>query len=106
MHFGANIGAAGGRMRLQSSSDEIEAKALESATAAGAQFAQRVPRGTVPGGDARNIHVGGGRYVSTLGSSEVFHSQADRWPSVVDVGAVGRYATAFSRLAVTLASAT
>jgi hypothetical protein len=104
IHFGANIGAADGRMRLQTSSDEIEAKALESATRAGAQIAQRVPRGSVPGGEARNIHIGGGRYASTLGSSNVFHSQADRWPSAVDVGAVARFATAFSQLAVRLAS--
>jgi len=104
MHFGANIGAANGRMRLQSSSDEIEAKAVEAAGRAGAQFAQRVPRGTVPGGEARNIHVGGGRYVSTLGSSNLFHSQTDRWPSAVDVAAVARFASAFSQLAVRLAS--
>jgi hypothetical protein len=106
MHFGANIGAANGRARLQSSSDEIEAKALEQMTRALAAVPQRVPRGTVPGGEARNIHVGGARYVSILGGSEVFHSQADRWPAAVDVQALARYATAFSNLAVALASAT
>jgi hypothetical protein len=105
MHFGANIGAAEGRARLQSSSDEIEAKALEQMTRASAAEPQRVPRGTVPGGEARNLHVGGARYVSILGSSQLFHSQADRWPASVDVQALARYATAFSNLAVALGSA-
>jgi hypothetical protein len=103
IHLGANIGAAGGRPRLQASSDEIEAMAAAAFERAGTPVQQRVPRGNVPGGEARNIHVGGGRYVSLLGSSPVFHSEADRWPSAVDVAAVGRYATAIGELAVGLA---
>jgi hypothetical protein len=52
----------------------------------------------VPAGEARNIHVGGGRYVSLLGTSPYFHSAADRFPDAVDVPAVARYAAAVGRL--------
>ena len=103
IHLGANIGAAGGRMRLQSSDDEMEASALAALGRASATVADRVPRGTVPAGEARNIHVGGGRYASLLGSGQYFHSLADRWPAAVDAAAVGRYAAAVADLVVTLA---
>src|SRR5262245_32256661 len=104
IHLGANIGAAGGQMRLQASDDEMEgrmARALEEASAA---VRQRVPRGTVPAGEARNIHIAGGRYVSLLGSGRFFHTQQDRWPVAVDADAVTRYATAVSNLAVAISS--
>jgi hypothetical protein len=103
IHLGANIGAAGGRMRLQASDDQMEERASAALARAGASIADRVARGTVPAGEARNIHVGGGRYVSMLGSGPYFHSLADRWPAVVDVPAVAQYAAAVAELAVTLA---
>ena len=104
MHLGANIGAAGGRPRLQASSDEMERIAVAALMRADSDVEQRVPRGTVPGGEARNIHVGGGRYVSVLGSSPVFHSEADRWPDAVDIAAVARFARALGDVAITLAT--
>lgn len=106
VHLGANIGAAGGRARLQASDDAIEQLALAAMTRVGTGQLQRVPRGTVPAGEARNIHIGGGRYVSLLGSSPFFHSQADRWPVAVDQAAVSRYATAVADVVVSLAMAT
>jgi hypothetical protein len=103
IHLGANIGAAGGQMRLQASDDEIEARMVRALEEASATVRQRVPRGTVPAGEARNIHVGGGRYVSLLGSGKFFHTQQDRWPAAVDVDAITRYAQAVSGLAVAIA---
>ena len=103
IHLGANIGAAGGRMRLQASDDQMEASAAVALGRAAATVADRVPRGTVPAGEARNIHVGGGRYASLLGSGLYFHSLEDRWPVAVDAAAVARYATAVADLVVTLA---
>jgi hypothetical protein len=103
IHLGANIGAAGGQMRLQASDDEVEAKMLKALDEAAATVRQRVPRGTVPAGEARNIHVGGGRYVSLLGSGKFFHTQQDRWPVAIDLDAVTRFATAVSNLAVAIA---
>jgi hypothetical protein len=102
IHLGANIGAAGGAARLQASDDEIEGMANRGLMAAGAVVQQRVPRGTVPGGEARNIHTGGGRYISLLGSGPRFHSPADRWPDAVDVPAVARFAAAFVNVVAAL----
>lgn len=98
IHLGANIGAAGGLARLQASDDAIAAMADAALKQAGAALDRHVPRGTVPAGEARNIHVGGGRYVSLLGTNPLFHSVADRFPDAVDVPTVARYATAAGRL--------
>jgi hypothetical protein len=104
IHLGANIGAAGGQMRLQASDDEIEGRMVRALEEASATVRQRVPRGTVPAGEARNIHVGGGRYVSLLGSGRFFHTQQDRWPVAVDADAVTRYGQAVASLAVAIVS--
>jgi hypothetical protein len=64
--FGANIGAAHGKQRmtrLQASDDEIERTAEEAMEQAGTRVDGKLPRGTVPGGEVRNIHERGGRYV-------------------------------------------
>lgn len=103
VHLGANIGAADGRSRLQSSADDIEALAMTAMQASGARIDARVPRGTVPGGEARNIHVGGGRYVSLLGSGPWFHNPFDLWPQAVDLDAVVKYAQATTELTLALA---
>jgi hypothetical protein len=105
VHLGANIGAAEGRCRLQSSSDEIEAIALGATQRTGARIDRRLPRGSVPAGEARNIHVGGGRYVSLLGSGPYFHNPLDLWPSAVDINAVMQYAAATTELTLALARA-
>lgn len=104
IHLGANIGAAGGVPRLQASDDQIETWAAEALTKAGADVRQRVARGSRPGGEARNIHDGGGRYLSMLGSGPMFHNIADRWPAAVDIAAVSRFSQAFSELTIRLAS--
>jgi hypothetical protein len=103
IHLGANIGAAQGAARLQASDDAIEKLADGALSRAATVVRQRVPRGTRPSGEARNIHDAGGRYVSLLGSGPFFHNVADRWPVAVDVAAAGRFAEAFADLAVTLA---
>ena len=103
IHLGANIGVAGGRVRLQASDDAIEAMADAALARANTRVEQHVPRGTVPAGEARNIHVGGGRYVSLLGSSPYFHNPSDRWPTSVDVPAVAQFARAVADVAATLA---
>lgn len=105
VHLGANIGAAQGRLRLQASADDIATLAVDALTRAGAALAGRVPQGTVPSGEARNIHVGGGRYVSMLGSGPYFHNPMDLWPTAVDLDAVVRYAEAATQVTLALARA-
>jgi hypothetical protein len=105
IHLGACIGAAAGRTTLQSATDEIEGLAVTAFERAGARIDNRIARGTVPAGEARNIHEGGGRYVSLLGSGPHFHNPDDLWPDAVDLEALDRYAAATVELALTLARA-
>lgn len=105
LHLGANIGAANGRTRLQSSGADIEALALAALQKSGASVDTRIPLGTVPAGEARNIHVGGGRYVSLLGSGPYFHNPLDLWPYSVNLDAVVSFAAGVSELTLALARA-
>lgn len=104
IHLGANIGAAGGRARLQASDPSIAAMAVSALNEAAAPQVDRAPQGTVPAGEARNLHVGGGRYLSLLGSSPYFHNMADRWPDAVDLSAVHRFGRAMAACAIRLSS--
>ena len=63
---------------------------------------RRVPRGTVPGGEAEVVHRGGGRYVSVIGANALFHNPNDRGPAAVDVNAVVRFTKAFALVAQAL----
>ena len=75
IHLGANIGAAQGPGNtLQASDDEIESMLAEVATRAGLRIDRRLPRGGVPRGEAENVHRGGGRYISIIGSNDLFHN--------------------------------
>lgn len=106
MHLGANIGAAEGQLRVQSSGDDLESLAADAIARAGGRLDARVPRGNVPAGEARNIHLGGGRYVSLLGSGPHFHNPDDMWPQAVDLDAVVKYARATVDMALALAAQT
>ena len=127
MHFGANIGAAirpgaapsepdsEGQRRdaaaalaagstIQASDDESERLLSDAVTAVGLAIGRRVPRGTVPGGEAEVVHRGGGRYVSVIGANALFHNPQDRGVQTVDVPAIARFTQAFERAARALAS--
>ena len=115
IHLGANIGAAilpsaptptraaassatvpaGPGNSVQASDDEAEAILTRALTAEKIGIARRVPRGTVPAGEAEVVHRGGGRYVSVIGANAFFHNPDDRGPKVVDVPAIERFARAF-----------
>jgi hypothetical protein len=110
VHLGANIGAGAPEarvagVRLQSSDDGLVERVAAALGSAGAPIADRLPRGQVPRGEARNLHVGGARYVSLLGQgNRWFHHQDDRYPASVSAGVVARYARAVSAFVVELAS--
>lgn len=108
IHFGANIGAVNATNRVQAINDELEAKISKALTDAGITVNDKTPRGSIPLGEAGNIHQGngrgGGRYVSLLcPGSPLFHHPADRWPEAVNLAAVALYARAASALAERLA---
>ena len=109
VHLGANIGAGtvdtpGAGVRLQASHDELDDLMSGALSAAGAPVADHLARGLVPAGEARNLHVGGARYVSLLGQSNPwFHHQDDRYPGAVTASRVARYADGVARAVLELA---
>jgi hypothetical protein len=100
IHLGANIGAAQGPANiLQASDDEMESMMAEAMTKAGLRIDRRHPRDVEPLGEARNIHRGGGRFISIIGKNDLFHSPDDHGPSVVDLDVIERFAKAFADVA-------
>ncbi len=99
IHFGANIGAAGGKLSMVSPHDKLRRLLAEGFASQGGALA---PTDTVPNGESRDIHRAGGRYVTLVGSSKLFHLPQDRYPTAVDVDAVADIATASARVAVAL----
>ena len=106
LHFGANIGAAGGRPAALTCSDPAFEDAVARAFAAAPDLyrVNRVPPDQVRG-EAATIREGGGRFISFIGQNAWFHNTGDRWPDAVDVAAVARFAKASAALAVALSSA-
>jgi hypothetical protein len=106
IHLGANIGAAQGPGNiLQASDDEMEQTMARAMTEAGLRIDRHHPRGVEPLGEARNIHRGGGCFVSIIGRNDLFHSPDDRGPEVVDLDGVERFAKAFADVAMLLSRA-
>jgi len=104
IHFGANIGAAQDPGNIiQASDDEMERVLAEPLAAVGLTIDRRVPRGTIPGGEAGVVHRGGGRYMSIIGRNALFHNPADRGPDAVDSSVIARFAAVFTVIAKTLA---
>ena len=104
IHLGANIGAAqGAANHLQASDDAMESLLADAMTAAGLAIDHRLPRGAVPRGEAFNVHRGGGRYISIIGSNDLFHNTRDQGADVVDLAVIERFASAFATVATKLA---
>ena len=102
IHFGANIGAAGGELSLLSASADL--RQLTAAELARAGRAPDVTASTtlVPSGETRDIHRAGGRYFTLVGSNPLFHLPQDRWPHAVDPDVVTRVAAAAAALVLKL----
>jgi len=106
LHLGANVGAATDAANtLQASDDHLDALLSEAMTAVGLNVDRRAPRGRVPSGEAEAVHRRGGRYVSIIGGSALFHNPQDRGPDAVNPDAVARFAQAVTALARQLANA-
>ncbi len=100
IHLGANIGAAvESGNTIQSSDDHLETMLAQAMTEADLGVDRRVPRGTVPGGEAEVIHHGGGRYVSVIGRNALFHNPNDRGPAAIDPKVISRFVTALTEIA-------
>lgn len=102
IHYGANLGATGGKLSVVSTADDLRAQAAAELTEAGQPPDTMVPKSLVPSGETRDIHRAGGRYLTLVGSNPLFHLPQDRWPHAVDVAAVARIANAATRMVVAL----
>ncbi len=102
VHYGANIGAAGGALSLVSPDDDLRSLAAHELEAAGRPAATLAPKTLVPSGETRDIHHAGGRYLTLVGSNRWFHLPQDRWPHAVDAAAIARIAQASARLVLAL----
>lgn len=106
VHLGANIGAAQGPGNvLQASNGALETMMADAMSAVGLAINRRHPRDLEPLGEARNIHRGGGQFISIIGKNDLFHSPDDRGPEVVDPAVIARFARAFAAVATSLAGA-
>ena len=92
VHYGANIGAAGGELSILSADPDLAALAADESTRAGHPPARIAPPSLVPSSETRDIHRAGGRYVTLVGSNPWFHLPDDRWPHAVDPAAIARIA--------------
>ena len=101
MHFGANIGAAGGQLTVCSGHADFSGAMSTALTAAGQAHSVQ-PETLVPNGESRDIHHAGGRYITLVGGSRLFHLPQDRLPDAVDLPAVARSAAAAVRVALDL----
>ena len=102
VHYGANIGAAGGRLSVVSPNEDLRALAAGTFAGTGTPDPVLAPKETVPNGETRDIHRAGGRYVTLVGSNPLFHLPQDRYPAAVDTEAVARFAAASARMVVAL----
>jgi hypothetical protein len=102
VHFGANLGAAGGRLSVMSASDDLPALAAAELARAG-QPHTVAPKTLVPSGETRDIHKKGGSYLTLVGTNPLFHLARDRWPHAVDLAAVAGIAAASARIVAALA---
>ena len=102
VHYGANIGAAGGQLSLVSPEDDLRELAITELAQSGQPPDIVAPKSLVPSGETRDIHRAGGRYLTLVGSNPFFHLPQDRWPHSVDAVAVARIAAAMARLSLRL----
>ena len=106
LHLGANLGAAGGGvLTIRSNVEGLAARMQDTLLAAGYPPAEiALAPGDTANGEAHDILVRGGRFLSLIGSNPRFHDPDDRWPQGVDLpratalcGAVAHIVTELAR---------
>ena len=102
VHYGANLGAAGGVLSLISNQDDLRALGLAELNAAGHPPDDMPWKSLVPSGETRDIHRASGRFLTLVGTNRLFHLPQDRWPHAIDLPAVARIAAASARMVLAL----
>ncbi len=103
VHYGANIGAAGGQLSIQSADAPLREAMRYALTAFGQPPDTMAPVTRVPNGETKDIHRAGGRYVTLVGTNRLFHLPQDRWPTAVEVPAIERVAAGATAMVSALA---
>jgi hypothetical protein len=103
VHYGANIGASGGQLSIQSADEPLRGAMRRALTEAGQPPDTMAPANQVPNGETRDIHRAGGRYVTLVGSNRLFHLPQDRWPDAVDISKIERIAAGAAAMVRALA---
>jgi hypothetical protein len=103
VHWGANLGAAGGNLAVVSPHDDLRHLAAAE-LARTRQPHELAPTTLVPSGETGDIHREGGRYLTLVGTNPLFHLPQDCWPAAVDLAAVTRIAAAAAQIVIALAA--
>jgi hypothetical protein len=101
--FGSDIGAPQQPNLIHASDEALEQWMIRALEKEGLTVSAKTPYDSVARGEARPVQQGGGRFVTLVCSSEVYHNAADRWPEAIDVATLARYASAFANGALELA---
>jgi hypothetical protein len=101
--FGSDIGAPRQPNLIHASDEVLEQWIVRSLEKEGLTVNAKTPFDSAARGEARPVQQGGGRFVTLVCSSKVYHNVADRWPEAVDVATLARYAGAFANGALELA---
>ena len=101
--FGSDIGAPRQPNLIHASDEVLEQWIVRALEKEGLTVNAKTPYGAAARGEARPVQQGGGRFVTLVCSSEVYHNAADRWPEAVDVATLARYASALANGALELA---
>jgi hypothetical protein len=102
VHYGANLGATGGRLSVMSASDDLRDLLATELATAGRPPDVLAPKTQVPSGETRDIHRAGGRYITLVGTNAWFHLPQDRWPHTVEPATITRIAAAAAQMVVRL----
>jgi hypothetical protein len=102
--FGSDIGAPGQPNLIHASDDELEQWVVAAMEKERLVVNAKAPHNSPARGEAGMIQRGGGRYITLVCASDVYHNVADRWPEAVDVALLARYARAFANGALQLAA--
>ena len=101
--FGSDIGAPRQPNLIHASDEVLEQWIVKALEKEGLTVSAKTPYGSAARGEAHPVQQGGGRFVTLVCSSEVYHNVADRWPEAIDVATLARYANAFANGALELA---
>lgn len=100
IHFGANLGAPGQPLLVQSSDDALRRSTESTLAQHDVEITRHPQPGGRPRGEASLPHRYGIPYIAPISESDVFHNPSDRWPEAVDITVVTKVAQAFAQIAI------